>query len=67
MNRKWSRILLSLMVVFVALTASKLAFAGVVTPPPRVPEIDPALAISGLALVGAASALVLERVRRRRK
>ena len=66
MNRKWSRILLSLMVVFGALTAAKLAFAdGVV--PPAAPEIDPRLAIEGLALVGAASALVLERIRRRHK
>ena len=65
MNRKWSRILLSLMVVFVALTASKLAFAISTVPP--APEIDPRLAVEGLALVGAASALVLERIRRRRK
>jgi hypothetical protein len=63
MNRKWSRILLSLMVLFVALTASKLAFAT----PTAAPEIDPGLAISGLALAGTGLALVLERMRRRRK
>jgi hypothetical protein len=65
MNKKWCRNLLSLMVVFVALTASKLAFAYVVTPP-AAPEIDPRLAIEGLALAGAGVALVLERIRRRR-
>jgi hypothetical protein len=64
MDRKWSRILLSLVVLSVALTSSKLAFA---TPVPTVPEIDPSLAIPGLALAGAGAALVLERIRRRRK
>ena len=64
MNRKWSRILLSLMVVFVALTASKLALAGV--GPPPAPEIDPGFAIPSLALAGAGAVLLLERIRRRR-
>lgn len=64
MDRKWSRILLSLVVLFVALTGSKLAFA---TPVDTVPEIDPSLAIPGLALAGAGAALILERIRRRRK
>ena len=64
MNRKWSRALLSLMAFFVALTASKLAFASQGVPP--APEIDPALAISGLALAGTGVALILERIRRRR-
>ena len=64
MNRKWSRFLVSLMVAFVALTASKLAFASTT---PVAPEIDPRLAIEGLALAGAGAALILERVRRRRK
>jgi hypothetical protein len=52
------------MAFFVALTASKLAFASQVVPP--APEIDPALAISGLALAGTGVALILERIRRRR-
>jgi hypothetical protein len=63
MDRKWSRILFSLMVLSVALTASKLAFASEVPP---APEIDPGLAISGLALAGTGAAVVLERIRRRR-
>jgi hypothetical protein len=64
MNGKWSRIVLSLMVFFAALIASKLAFASPVAP---APEIDPRLAIEGLALAGAGAALVLERIRRRNK
>ena len=64
MNRKWSRILVSVMVALVALTASKLAFASTT---PVAPEIDPRLAIEGLALAGAGAALILERIRRRHK
>jgi hypothetical protein len=63
MKSKWSRILLSLVVLFVALTASKLAFA--IEAPPA-PELDPAMAISGLALAGTGVALLMERIRRRR-
>jgi hypothetical protein len=65
MNRKWSRILLSLMVLSVALTASasKLAFASEVYP---APELDPALAILGLTFAGTGVALLMERIRRRR-
>jgi hypothetical protein len=63
MNRKWSRILLSLMGLFVALTVSKLAFASQVPP---APEIDPGMAISGLAVAGTGLALVWERMRRKR-
>jgi hypothetical protein len=63
MDRKWSRILLSLMVLSVALTASKLAFAIQAVP---APEIDPGMAIPGLALAGTGAALLLERIRRRR-
>jgi hypothetical protein len=63
MNRKWSRILLSLMVLSVALTVSKLAFASQVYP---APELDPALAISGLTFAGTGVALLMERIRRRR-
>ncbi len=62
MDRKWSRILLSLVVLSVALTSSKLAFAT-----PTVPEIDPSLAIPSLALAATTAVLVLERIRRRRK
>jgi hypothetical protein len=64
MDRKWSRILLSLVVLSVALTSSKLAFA---TPVAAVPEIDPSVAIPGLALAATGAVLILERIRRRRK
>jgi hypothetical protein len=63
MIKKWSRVPVSLVVLFLALTASKLAFASEVPP---APELDPAMAISGLALAGAGVALVMERIRRRR-
>jgi hypothetical protein len=62
MDRKWSRILLSLVVLSVALTSSKLAFATVAAP-----EIDPSVAIPGLALAATGAVLILERIRRRRK
>ena len=65
MDRKWSRILLSLVVLSVALTSSKLALA--LTPVPTVPEIDPSVAIPGLALAATGAVLILERIRRRRK
>ncbi len=65
MDRKWSRILLSLVVLSVALTGSKLAFAY--PGPVAAPEIDPSLAISGLALAATGAVLVFERIRRRRK
>ena len=65
MDRKWSRILLSLVVLSVALTSSKLALATGTYP--TVPEIDPSLAIPGLALAGAGAALMLEKMRRRGK
>ncbi len=63
MDRKWSRILLSLVVLSVALTSSKLAFAT----PVAAPEIDPSVAIPGLALAATGAVLILERIRRRRK
>jgi hypothetical protein len=63
MDRKWSRILLSLVVLSVALTSSKLAFAS----PVAAPEIDPSVAIPGLALAATGAVLILERIRRRRK
>jgi len=69
MNKNWTRILSSLLVLVAALMVSQLAFAR---PHPRMihdfdaPEIDPRLAIEGLALVGGAAALLWERIRRRR-
>jgi hypothetical protein len=63
MDRKWSRILLSLVVLFAALTGSKLAFAT----PVSAPEIDPSLGIPGLALAATGAVLVWERIRRRSK
>jgi hypothetical protein len=65
MNRKWPRILLSLTVLFMALTASRLAFAALISTE-FVPEIDPTLAISGLVLLGTGLALVLEGRRHRK-
>jgi len=35
-------------------------------PPPRVPEIDPSIAISGLAMLGGGVLLIANRFRRRR-
>ena len=42
------------------------AFAQTAHRPPRVPEIDPALAISGLAMLGGGILLIADRFRRRR-
>jgi hypothetical protein len=68
MNKKWTRILSSLMVLVAALMFSQLAFAKphLGHPDFDAPEIDPRLAIEGLALVGGAAALLWERIRRRR-
>ncbi|WP_425158512.1 hypothetical protein [Candidatus Binatus sp.] len=77
MNRKWSRIVLPLLFLFAALMVSHLAFAdddhghrrGNRDPffgPVSAPEIDPRLAIEGLAIAGGAAVLIWERVRRRR-
>jgi hypothetical protein len=69
MNKKWTRILSSLMVLVAVLMVSQLAFAKPhlgVHPDFDAPEIDPRLAIEGLALVGGAAALLWERIRRRR-
>ena len=69
MNRKWTRILSSLMILVAALMVSQLAFAKPhlgVRPDFDAPEIDPRLAIEGLALVGGATVLLWERIRRRR-
>ena len=65
MDRKWSRILPSLVVLSVALTSSKLALASANYPAAL--EIDPSLVIPGLALAGAGAAVILERMRRRRE
>jgi len=62
MDRKWSRILLSLVVLSVALTSTKLAFAT-----PVAPEVDPSVAIPGLAIAATAGVLLWERIRRRSK
>ncbi len=64
MDKKWSRILLSLVVLSVAVTSSKLAFAY---SPTAAPEVDPSVAIPGLALAAAGAVLVWERIRRRSK
>jgi hypothetical protein len=69
MNRKWTRILSSLMILVAALMVSQLAFARPhpgVHPDFDAPEIDPRLAIEGIALVGGAAVLLWERIRRRR-
>ena len=69
MNRKWTRILSSLLILVVALMVAQLAFAKPhlgVRPDFDAPEIDPKLAIEGLVLVGGAAALLWERIRRRR-
>jgi hypothetical protein len=69
MNKNWTRILSSLLVLVAALMVSQLAFAKPhlgVRPDFDAPEIDPRLAIEGLALVGGATVLLWERIRRRR-
>ena len=69
MNKNWTRILSSLLVLVAALMVSQLAFAKPhlgVHPDFDAPEIDPRLAIEGIALVGGATVLLWERIRRRR-
>lgn len=79
MNKRWSRILLPLMVLFAMIMVTHLAFAdddhghrrGNRDPfphsdPVAAPEIDPRLAIEGLAIAGGAAVLIWERMRRRR-
>ena len=52
-------------VAFIAfLLAPAAAFAGIVS---AAPELDPGLSIAGLVLLGGATALVVERYRRRTK
>jgi hypothetical protein len=67
MERKWSRILPPLLVLFAALMLSQLAFAKPHPHPVEAPEIDLRLAIQGLALAGGAAALIWEGIRRRRR
>jgi len=76
MYRNWRYIFLPLLSLFIALTVSHPAFAFWWPFPlplpkqnPRVcnaPEMDPKLAIEGIALAGAAAALLWERMKRRR-
>jgi hypothetical protein len=78
MNKNWLKMLSPLLVLLATLTVSHLVFAdqdGDRTPkrethrsddPVGAPEIDPRLAIEGLALAGGAAAILWERVRRRR-
>jgi len=79
MNKSWSRILLPLLVLFAVIMVSRLALAdddhdhrrGNRDPFPytglvAAPEIDPRLAIEGLAIAGGAAVLIWERMRRRR-
>jgi len=78
MNKNWLKMLSPLLVLIATLTVSHLAFADQDwhwTPdrethrsdtPVGAPEIDPRLAIEGLALAGAAAAILWEKVRRRR-
>ena len=69
MNRKWTRVLSSLLFLVAALMVSQMAFAKPhlgVRPDFDAPEIDPRLAIEGLALAGGAAVLLWERIRRRR-
>jgi len=75
MNRKWSPALTSLLTLLAVVMVSHPAFAWH-SPwwPPRhephpysAPEIDPKLAIEGLALAGGSLALIWERIRRRRR
>lgn len=78
MNKNWFKTLSPLLVLLATMTVAHLAFAdqdGDRTParethrsdtPVGAPEIDPRLAIEGLALAGGAAAILWERVRRRR-
>jgi hypothetical protein len=80
MNKSWSRILLPVLVLFAMIMVSHLAFADedhghrrgnrdpfpYFGPVAAAPEIDPRLAIEGLAIAGGAAVLIWERMRRRR-
>jgi hypothetical protein len=75
MYRNWRYIFLPLLSLFIALTVSHPAFAfwwfpfPLEKPNPRpynAPEMDPKLAIEGLAVAGTAAVLLWERIKRRR-
>lgn len=75
MNRNWWSLSLRILpVLLVALAVSSSAFAVTLDRHHPIhpfqffdaPEIDPTMAIVGLAAAGAAAALIWERVRRRR-
>jgi hypothetical protein len=69
MNKNWWSLGLRLLpAVLAVLAVSHPAFAHWPnrTPDDEAPELDPRLAIEGIAVAGAAAALIWERVRRRR-
>lgn len=82
MNKNWLKMLSPLLVLLATMTVAHLAFADQdgdhdrdrkpdrethhSDDPVGAPEIDPRLAIEGLALAGGAAAVLWERVRRRR-
>jgi hypothetical protein len=68
MNRNWWSLGFRILVVLlVVLAMSHPGFADKDGPRPGAPEIDPRLAIEGLAVAGGVAALVWERIRRRRR
>jgi hypothetical protein len=67
MNRNWWSLGLRILpVLLAALAVSHPAFAHYSRPVEDAPEIDPRMAIEGLAVAGVAAGLIWERVRRRR-
>jgi hypothetical protein len=68
MNRNWGSLGLRILpALLAALAVSHPAFAREpICPVPGAPELDPRLAIEGLAMAGVAAGLIWERVRRRR-
>ena len=64
MNRNWWS--LSLRILPAVLPVLAVSDPALAHHSPDVPELDPRLAIEGLAIAGAAAALIWERVRRRR-
>jgi hypothetical protein len=66
MNRNWLSLGFRVLpILLAALAVSHPAFAHW-TPTTEAPELDPRLAIEGIAVAGAAAALIWERARRRR-
>jgi hypothetical protein len=68
MNRNWWSLSLRILPAVLAVLAVSDPALAHHSPdvPDDVPELDPRLAIEGLAIAGAAAALIWERVRRRR-